>query len=69
MLKRVPKMCVTCQHYEPYHCTLDGSHIRYFWPDERNNCKTYSLSEHYRKGEKPDKNQISMFDGDETDDD
>jgi len=52
MLKRVPKMCVTCQHYEPYHCTLDGSHIRYFWPDERNNCKTYSLSEHYRKGGK-----------------
>ena len=52
MLKRVPKMCITCQHYEPYHCTIDDSYIGYIYADKRTNCNGYSLSEHYRKGGK-----------------
>ena len=52
MLKPVPKMCVTCQHYEPYHCTLDDSYIGYLYCEELTNCKRYRLSEHYRKGGK-----------------
>ena len=52
MLKRVPKMCITCQHYEPYRCTIDNSIIGYIYADKRTNCREYSLSEHYRKGGK-----------------
>ena len=52
MLKPVPKMCVTCQHYEPYHCTLDDSYIGDLYCEELTNCKRYRLSEHYRKGGK-----------------
>lgn len=52
MLKRVPKMCITCQHYEPYHCTIDFSYIGYIYADKRTDCRAYRLSEHYRKGGK-----------------
>ncbi len=39
MLKRVPKMCITCQHYEPYHCTIDDSYIGYIYADKRTDCR------------------------------
>lgn len=52
MLEKVPRMCITCQHYKPYHCELDDSYISYIHADLRTNCKGYSLSEHYRKGGK-----------------
>ena len=48
MLKKVPKMCITCRHYEPYRCTLDGSYIGYLFCDEPTQCKAYSLSDDYR---------------------
>lgn len=52
MLKEVPKMCVTCQYYEPYHCTRDYSYIGYLYVDVPTKCKAYSLSDVYRRGGK-----------------
>ena len=52
MLKSVPKMCITCRHFEKYHCTLDDTYIGYLYCSEPIKCKTYSLSYDYRKGGK-----------------
>ena len=54
MLKRVPKMCITCQHYDNiwYRCRVDRHYIGYLECAEKTKCKSYSLSEHYRKGGK-----------------
>lgn len=52
MLKPVPKMCITCRHFEKYHCTLDDTYIGYLYCSEPIKCKTYSLSYDYRKGGK-----------------
>lgn len=52
MLKKVPKMCVTCRFYEPYYCTRDDSYIGYLYCDVTTKCKAYSLSDDYRRGGK-----------------
>lgn len=54
MLEKVPRMCITCQHYKPdlYRCGLWNAYIGYANVDNRTGCKGYSLSEHYRKGGK-----------------
>lgn len=54
MLEKVPRMCITCQHYKPYQyrCGLEDSYIGYIDAELRTKCKRYSLSEHYRKGGK-----------------
>ena len=52
MLERVPKMCITCQHFEPYHCTLDDSYIGYLYCEELTKCRAYRLSDNYKKGGK-----------------
>lgn len=52
MLKPVPKMCITCQHYDfgTGNCTVRNMYIGYMNCDIPNNkCKTYSLSKNYRK--------------------
>lgn len=51
-LKQIPKMCITCRHYELYHCLLDDSYIGYLYCDVPTKCKTYSLSDNYRRGGK-----------------
>lgn len=50
MKERVPKMCITCQHYEPYHCTVDDHYIGYLHCDELTKCRAYRLDEKYRRG-------------------
>ena len=52
MLEKVPRMCITCQHYINYRCSRDNTLIGYIHADLLTNCKWYSLSEHYRKGGK-----------------
>lgn len=54
MLKRVPKMCITCRHYEPrgWKCMVDMHYIGYAEGEERNKCKAYSLHDNYRRGGK-----------------
>ena len=49
---KVPKMCLTCQHYEPYHCTLDDSYIGYLYVEEPTKCKAWELHDDYKKGGK-----------------
>lgn len=54
MLKPVARICLTCQHYEPcgWKCLMDGHYIGYLGSEEKNKCKSYSLSKHYRRGGK-----------------
>lgn len=55
MLKPVPKMCITCQHYDfkTVTCTVKNMYIGIMNCDIPNNrCKTYSLSKNYRRGGK-----------------
>lgn len=50
MKERMPKMCVTCQNYEPYHCTLDDSYIGYVYCEELTKCRHWRLNEKYKPG-------------------
>ena len=50
--ERVPHMCITCKHYEPYHCTLNDRYIGYLCCDEPTKCKAWRLSDDYKKGGK-----------------
>ena len=52
MKERMPHMCVTCQHYEPYHCTLNDGYIGYLYVQEPTKCKAWRLHENYKKGGK-----------------
>lgn len=49
---KVRKCCVTCQHYEPYHCNLTEHYIGYLYADEPTKCKAYRLHDNYKKGGK-----------------
>lgn len=49
MKRKIPKMCITCQHYEPYHCTLNDAYIGYLYCDKPNKCKSYRMSDDYKK--------------------
>lgn len=49
---KIPSKCITCQHYEPYHCALDDSYIGYLYVQEPTNCRAWRLSEHYKPGGK-----------------
>ena len=44
------KMCLTCQHYEPYHCNLDDSYIGYLYVQEPTKCRAWELHDDYKKG-------------------
>ena len=50
--KPTPHMCITCQHYEPYHCNLDDSYIGYLYCDIITKCRAWRLSGNYKKGGK-----------------
>ena len=54
MLKPVPKMCITCRNYDPiwYRCKAEKRYIGYLESGEKTKCKSYSLSDHYRRGGK-----------------
>lgn len=45
-------MCITCKHYEPYHCTLNDGYIGYLYCGEPTKCKAWRLSDDYKKGGK-----------------
>ena len=45
-------MCITCKHYEPYHCTLNDGYIGYLYCDAPTKCKAWRLSDDYKKGGK-----------------
>ena len=49
---KTPHMCVTCKHYEPYHCLLDDSYIGYLYCAEPTKCRAWRLSDDYKKGGK-----------------
>lgn len=51
-MEKVPKMCITCQYYEPYYCTLDEAHIGYLYCQEPTKCRAYRLWDAYKKGGK-----------------
>lgn len=46
--KPTPHMCITCQHYEPYHCKFNG-YIGYL---DYEKCRYWKLSDNYKKGGK-----------------
>jgi len=52
MKEQVPKMCITCKHYEPYHCTLTDAYIGYLYCDEPTKCSAWRLRDEYKKGGK-----------------
>ena len=52
MIRRVIKACITCQHFEPYHCTLNYDYIGYLYCDKPTKCRAYRLSDDYKKGGK-----------------
>ena len=52
MKERVPHVCITCKHYEPYHCTLKDGYIGYLYCAEPTKCKAWRLHGKYKKGGK-----------------
>ena len=50
--KAVPHMCITCQHYEPYHCNLNDGYIGYVDCELITKCRAWRLSDNYKKGGK-----------------
>lgn len=50
--KSTPHMCITCQHYEPYHCILDDGYIGYVDCELITKCRAWRLSDNYKKGGK-----------------
>ena len=50
MKERVDRMCITCQYYEPLHCTKDDHYIGYLYCDMLTKCKDYRLDKKYRRG-------------------
>lgn len=50
--KAIPKMCITCQHYEPYHCNLNDGYIGYVDCELITKCRAWKLSDNYKKGGK-----------------
>lgn len=66
MKEKVDRICVTCQHYEPYHCTVDDHYIGYVDCEMPTDCRAYRLHENYKRGGKwydsrPEK--VVRFDG------
>ena len=49
---KTPHMCITCRHYEPYHCTLNDAYIGYLDCAEPTKCRAWRLSDDYKKGGK-----------------
>ena len=49
---KTPHMCITCKHYEPYHCLLDDSYIGYLYCAEPTKCRAWRLHDNYKKGGK-----------------
>ena len=52
MKERVPKTCITCKHYEPYHCTLTDAYVGYLYCDAPTKCSAWRLRDEYKKGGK-----------------
>ena len=52
MKERVYRICITCQNYKPYRCTVDGHHIGYLDCQEPTKCKAYRLHENYKRSGK-----------------
>lgn len=54
MLKKVPKMCITCNFFADYRCThyTNERYIGHLYCAELTKCKYYSLSDDYRRGGK-----------------
>jgi hypothetical protein len=52
--KPIPRMCITCQHYdfEPHHCNLNDKYIEDLDCDIVTKCRAWRLSDHYKKGGK-----------------
>ena len=48
----IPKMCITCQHFDLYHCKLKDRYIGYLECAEPTKCEDYKLSDDYREGGK-----------------
>lgn len=51
-MKRIPHMCITCRHFEPYHCLLNDGYIGYLDCDKPTKCRAWRLSDDYKKGGK-----------------
>lgn len=50
--KPIPHMCITCQHYEPYHCNLKDGYIGYVDCELITKCRAWRLSDNYKNGGK-----------------
>ena len=51
-MKRIPHVCITCRHYEPYRCKSNDAYISHLDCDEPNKCRAWRLSDDYKKGGK-----------------
>ena len=50
--KIIPHMCITCQHFEPYHCTLNDGYIGYVDCELITKCRAWRMSDNYKNGGK-----------------
>lgn len=50
MKKPLERICLTCKHYEPYHCTLDEHYIGYVDAELPMNCMGWRMDDKYKKG-------------------
>ena len=46
-IKRLPHMCLTCEHFEPYHCLLNDGYIGIDY-DKPTKCRAWQLNEKYK---------------------
>ena len=51
-MERIPHMCITCKNFEKYHCLLNDGYIGYLDCAEPTKCRTWELSDNYKKGGK-----------------
>ena len=45
---KTPHMCITCKHYESYHCVLNDGYIGYLDCAEPTKCRAWRLSDDYK---------------------
>lgn len=51
-MKRIPHMCINCKYYKSHRCLFDNSYIWNLFCEEPTKCKSWKLSDDYKKGGK-----------------
>ena len=51
-MKRISHMCINCKYYKSNRCLFDNSYVWNLFCEEPTKCKSWKLSDDYKKGMK-----------------